>query len=281
MEFNCKFFELIHSLSRLHLMFSQILGNRTMHFSSQNMKDLEQLNHKKWKQNLSETFRFVSLWASQVGRLSLFLGMLLLSAQPAYAEGSISLKQANKVYVNYITALLKINNNRSFNALLYVFIPDSHQYLKGTSGFNPLRFVFFTNHKNFKNANSSHSRDLSHDFVETNLGNSSASASFQNPSSTDAFMSFSNKVFLTRKDSLSGSLTRKIQGISTQTSAYQGGNFSFNAPSTAPFQIILDLDNDGIFGNGNDRILTGTATVGTNTIFWDGRDGTASKNSHN
>jgi hypothetical protein len=262
-------------------MFSQILGNKAMHFSSQKIQDLEQLNHKKWKQNFSETFRFVSHWASQVGRLSLFLGMLFLSAQPAYAEGSISLKQADKVHVNYITALLKINKNRSFNALLYVFIPDSYQYLINTSGFNPLRFVFFTNYKNFKNASSSYPRDPSYDFFETNLGNFSASASFHNPSSTDTFMSFSNKVFLDKKDSLAGSLTKKIQDISTQTSAYQGGNFSFNAPSTAPFKIILDLDNDGIFGNGNDRIFTGTATVGTNTIFWDGRDGKAIKNSHN
>jgi hypothetical protein len=250
-----------------------------MYFPCQQIQASEQPIYKRWKQNLSETFRLVSRRASQISRLSLFLGMLFLSAQPAYAESSISLKQADKVYVNYITALLKINKHRSFNALLYVFIPDSYQYLIGTSEFNPLRFVFFTNHKNFKNANSSHPRDLSYDFVETNLGNSSASASFQNSSSTDTFMSFSNKVFLTPKNLPASSLTKKIQDISTQSSAYQGGNFSFNAPTAAPFQIILDLDNDGIFGNGNDRIITGVTKVGTNTIFWDGRDGSVSKSS--
>jgi hypothetical protein len=187
-----------------------------MYFPCQQIQTSGQLIYKRWKQNLSETFRFVSRRTSRISRLSVLLGMFCVSAQPTYAEGRISLTQTNQVYINYLTVPLKIKQNKSFNVLLYVLIPDGYQHSIGTSGFKPLRFVL--NHKKFKNTISSHSRDLSYNFVETNLGNSSASASFQNPSSTDTFMSFSNKVFLTRKDSLSGSLTRKTQGISIQTS---------------------------------------------------------------
>jgi len=37
-------------------------------------------------------------------------------------------------------------------------------------------------------------------------------------------------------------------------------------------QLVIDIDNDGIFGNNNDRIINSAATDGENQIFWDGLD---------
>ncbi|MDB5046422.1 MAG: hypothetical protein JWQ08_2472 [Deinococcus sp.] len=52
-----------------------------------------------------------------------------------------------------------------------------------------------------------------------------------------------------------------------------GGTFSYNALGTGTVQFALDLNNDGIYGNANDRVLFGTADLGTNTLIWDGKDG--------
>ncbi|ANE44418.1 DUF11 domain-containing protein [Deinococcus puniceus] len=51
-----------------------------------------------------------------------------------------------------------------------------------------------------------------------------------------------------------------------------GGTFSYNALGTGTVQFALDLNNDGIYGNANDRVLFGTAEIGTNTLIWDGKD---------
>lgn len=61
-----------------------------------------------------------------------------------------------------------------------------------------------------------------------------------------------------------------------------GGYFTFaaNAPAGATYQITLDLDGDGVFGNPNadparptDRILRGPTEAGANRVYWDGLDG--------
>lgn len=52
-----------------------------------------------------------------------------------------------------------------------------------------------------------------------------------------------------------------------------GGNFTFNSAQSSPFNLVLDLNQNGIYGDGNDRTIVGTATSGNNTVFWDGRDG--------
>ena len=39
------------------------------------------------------------------------------------------------------------------------------------------------------------------------------------------------------------------------------------------YSLVLDIDQDGVFGNNNDRILLGAAPAGTVTVPWDGLDG--------
>jgi uncharacterized repeat protein (TIGR01451 family) len=56
-----------------------------------------------------------------------------------------------------------------------------------------------------------------------------------------------------------------------------GGAFTFDilpvVANVGTFRITLDINNDGIFGNANDRLLTGAAAIGSNSATWDGLDG--------
>lgn len=56
-----------------------------------------------------------------------------------------------------------------------------------------------------------------------------------------------------------------------------GGYFTFDAPVGATYSIIIDLNNDGVYGNGNDRTLNGPTSPGSNQVYWDGLDGNGVK----
>ncbi|NJM45191.1 MAG: DUF11 domain-containing protein [Alkalinema sp. RU_4_3] len=52
-----------------------------------------------------------------------------------------------------------------------------------------------------------------------------------------------------------------------------GGNFKFDSATDDGFQIAIDANNDGAFtASGGDRIIDGTAVIGLNTVFWDGKN---------
>lgn len=63
-----------------------------------------------------------------------------------------------------------------------------------------------------------------------------------------------------------------------------GGYFSFEASENASYDIILDLDRNGVFGNrsadptqASDRIIRGPTELGVNRVYWDGLDGAGRK----
>lgn len=53
----------------------------------------------------------------------------------------------------------------------------------------------------------------------------------------------------------------------------RGGYFIFNSTINGHYKIILDLNNDGVYGNGNDRVLLNYVDDGEQRIEWDGLDG--------
>ncbi|WP_168733510.1 DUF11 domain-containing protein [Deinococcus sp. Arct2-2] len=63
-----------------------------------------------------------------------------------------------------------------------------------------------------------------------------------------------------------------VDGTPGQFAPGMGGTFSYNALGAGTVQFALDLNNDGIYGNANDRVLFGTAELGANTLIWDGKD---------
>jgi hypothetical protein len=57
-------------------------------------------------------------------------------------------------------------------------------------------------------------------------------------------------------------------------SGYSTGVFTFEADLTATYHIVCDLNGDGVFDltSNDDLALTGTTSVGTNEVSWDGLD---------
>lgn len=65
-----------------------------------------------------------------------------------------------------------------------------------------------------------------------------------------------------------------IEGTPGQAgTAPMGGYFTFDVTSDSNYQITLDIDGNGTFGDNNDRVLVGQAFTGPNTVFWDALDG--------
>lgn len=52
-----------------------------------------------------------------------------------------------------------------------------------------------------------------------------------------------------------------------------GGYFTFDSNIVGGYEIKIDLNQDGTYGNSNDAILVGSAQIGLNTVPWDGLDG--------
>jgi Secretion system C-terminal sorting domain len=70
--------------------------------------------------------------------------------------------------------------------------------------------------------------------------------------------------------SYSYTLTYVLQQIPNPYSGW----FRFNFPTNGTrYRVFIDLNGDGVFGNGNDVILSGTTTSGVNYLWWDGLDG--------
>jgi uncharacterized repeat protein (TIGR01451 family) len=224
-------------------------------------------------------------------------GQVYVTAWDVTVRNAIGVTQLGRAYTNYLAATIATNQNNAFNSLLYVLTQDGYQYSINTNGLDPNQFVFFSNNKGFKNTATNNPTYLSYDFVGANPGNPPAGISFQNPGAADTATDFTNKIFFNSIDASlpsfassssgstwlfasptpppvpSGFIFKGIQGTTAQAGVALGGNFTFNVPSSGPYQIVLDLNNNGILGDGNDRVLAGTAVVGANTVFWDGKDG--------
>jgi len=56
------------------------------------------------------------------------------------------------------------------------------------------------------------------------------------------------------------------------TGVQDSGVFEFNTDVTGTYSVLIDLNQDGIYGNAGDRQLLGLASVGLNQVPWDGTD---------
>jgi uncharacterized repeat protein (TIGR01451 family) len=210
------------------------------------------------------------------------------------ASGTI---KSGRAYVDYLAMNIGTNTSNAFNALLYVVTKDGYHYQVDTNGLDPFRFVFFSDNKGIFNSSTSNPSYRSADLSGSSLP---SGLSFRNPgTSAETSTSYNNKIFFNPIDStlpstatksggftwLNPSLANPLpplsfdfkgsEGTSGQAGASLGGTFTFTNPNTTavPYQVIIDLNNNGILGDGNDRTLIGTATTGNNTIIWNGKDG--------
>ena len=62
------------------------------------------------------------------------------------------------------------------------------------------------------------------------------------------------------------------EGLSDVLDRSNGALITYRTNLGGNVQLIIDIDNDGIYGNNNDRIINETAIDGQNQILWDGLD---------
>ena len=58
----------------------------------------------------------------------------------------------------------------------------------------------------------------------------------------------------------------------TSTGVQDSGVFEFTTDVEGTYSILIDLNQDGIYGNTGDRHLLGNSVIGLNQIAWDGKD---------
>jgi uncharacterized repeat protein (TIGR01451 family) len=209
-----------------------------------------------------------------------------------------------RVYADYLP--LNMGNNFTgalvFKSIVHIFTEDGYLYRVGMNGIDAYGFQFLSNNRGFQRNNTPIFRSLQL------MGGNSVQAippgfSLHPPTIPDTTENQTHKIFFNYPDygtydALNNALVPSASGpIAFQsppidppvpsmlqfvgqegtpgnagTSPLQGV-FTFNASGIGTYTIKLDVNNDGIFGNANDRILIGYAqTPGLQTVIWDGLD---------
>jgi fimbrial isopeptide formation D2 family protein/uncharacterized repeat protein (TIGR01451 family) len=201
---------------------------------------------------------------------------------------------AGRAYANYLPLNLG-GNQRALNSLTFIQTREGFLYRIDLNGLDPFGFIFFANNKGF--------RDGSGNPLYRSVPLTS-SINIHSPADPDTNTETTHKIFFNPPDlTLPESATiagggntwlrnpplsplptvrdlefRGVDGTPNQAGptvpggSTLGGNFIFESSSVGNYVIAIDVNRDGIFGNANDRVLTGRTEVGKNTIFWDGKD---------
>ena len=213
------------------------------------------------------------------------------------ANAASTLDINGRVFSNYLALLTGGNGaTRKVNSNLFVQTKDGYQYNVNTNNLDPNGFIFFSNNRGFTAAGQALYRSI-------NIGGPPtfplpAGVTFQQPDDPDTAQDFTNKLFFNSPNPAAISGLSSVLGYATSpqlpaagtdftfTGAENntpnqagtsplGGNFRFNNPnsSAGSYTITIDVNNDGDYLDQIDRVIVGTAVPGSNTAFWDGRDG--------
>lgn len=194
-----------------------------------------------------------------------------------------------RAYANYLP--LNMGGNGSpLTSDAFFLTEEGYQYRIDLNGIDPFGFIFFANNRGFRNPDGS-----------PVYGSVRLPGDVHPPGSADTNTDTTHKIFFQRPSDelpetapLNGGTTwlrrpspirppdptdfrfTGVEGTIAQagTITPRGGNFAFsnNTPRRSSYRIILDLNQNGNFGDGIDRILVGIANPGANTVFWDGLD---------
>ncbi|MGV0105099.1 isopeptide-forming domain-containing fimbrial protein [Nostoc sp. DSM 114160] len=199
-----------------------------------------------------------------------------------------------RVFTNYIAMNMGANASSgtpvALNSKLYIQTKDGYRYETDMNGVDPFGFIFFANNRGYIDTTNSSTLYHSAGGASNNSLIFPGNVQVQNPNVSDTTTDITHLVFFNRPDtatlnSLSIPIAATIPTVPTsfkftggnggsgnQTSVGVGGNFSFNAASTGSYQIIIDTNNDGIFDPSSDRVIQNVLSVGSNVVFWDGKN---------
>jgi len=205
---------------------------------------------------------------------------------------SNGVRQPGRVFTNYLSLNMGGNsgapnpNQLGLNSILYVQTKDGYRYEVTLDRLDPGNFIFFGNNRGFIDNfdNSNLYRSIT---APTEALNFIGNVGLHLPTLADTSTNVTHRVFFNRPDSvtlgglgipLTATLPQappdfKFTGIAGNTTKVNtGGKFTFTTNQFGRYQIVIDTNQDGIYGNSNDRILTGGIVSGLNTVNWDGRD---------
>ncbi|MEM7734301.1 MAG: cadherin-like domain-containing protein [Deinococcota bacterium] len=192
-----------------------------------------------------------------------------------------------RVYFNRFDGILS-GNGPSLEVIFNVLTDTGYQYTVDTNEIDPFGFSFFVNNKGIRDGAGNPL------YASAPVG-----GNIQDPEGPDDLTNVTHKIFLNTPSPdlplsapISGGTTwlltspiiptasnltfTGIEGTAGQTGTDPlSGTFRFDSGIfTGSYTVVLDLNNNGTYGDGNDRILSGnTSAAGINEAVWDGLDG--------
>jgi len=191
-----------------------------------------------------------------------------------------------RVYTNVLNLHISgsaFTANKAFYGSMYVLTRDGIAYKVVNNGSNGVGFTFFVNNKGFLNTANSPS------YKSLNISDPLDSQfRIHDPRSADAASNVTHKIFygkpaldLPTSGNMSGGMTWLKNAVLTPTATnitYTGVEGTPDLSGNKGAHIGFDSNLSGtyrieIIGDFPTRIINGNCTVGTNTVFWDGKDG--------
>jgi fimbrial isopeptide formation D2 family protein/uncharacterized repeat protein (TIGR01451 family) len=188
-----------------------------------------------------------------------------------------------RVFTDHIALNMDLNG-RQLNSDLYILTQDGYQYRTALNGLDPFGFIFFANAQGLLSGGqpiyrSGQAVDPRDKLIPSLLGGvviepAKHKLFFTLPNS-DAIAALGySPVAIPPLPAQNFLFTGAGGGSGNQTFVGVGGTFSFDAPQSGNYQIIIDVNNDGVYSSAaGDRILEGSALLGSNTVVWDGKNG--------
>ncbi|MFK5969078.1 MAG: Ig-like domain-containing protein [Candidatus Marithrix sp.] len=204
-------------------------------------------------------------------------------------------EQKGRVYTNHLPLDMG-GKKKGLNSKTYFLTKDGYLYLTNLNGIEPHGFLFFANNNGVKNNNgeslytSIHGNDIDNVTIQVHSPELPDTATdtthklFFNIPSDDLPLdqapvdSPNGKTWLRATPKELPTLT-EFEFVGEEGSdGYAGtaplkGVFSFNIDMELTYFLTVDINNNNVFGDGEDIILQGSTIVGDNQISWDGLDG--------
>ncbi len=198
---------------------------------------------------------------------------------------------SGRVFTNIFSGILG-NFVAGFNGIFTVLTKDGYQYTFNNNGQAGDGYTFFVNNKGFRkldgtaaylsvdtinnpNVQDPRAPDTQSDITQKLFFNPPAAdlpTSASSPDGTTWLLNPVSAASVTNIDFTGEEGTPGKAGTSPL-----GGNFTFTTTGGGTYTIIIDVNKNGSYADAIDRKLTGSASTGTNTIYWDGLDGQGNK----
>lgn len=222
-------------------------------------------------------------WSGQSDN-SIYITAFDVSVRNAANTAFINGRAFTNIYNGYLASF-----KATFNSKFNVVTKDGYIYEVNNNGHAGNGFAFFVNNKGFRDANGN---------ATYQSYNTSINPPVHDPRAADTGTDITHKIFfntpgtdLPTSANTPGGGTTWVLNTPASPSATDllftglegtlysggtsplGGNLTFTSNQAIAYTINLDINKNGVFTDAVDVTFTGTASVGNNTIYWNGLNG--------